>query len=301
MDSDKNVLDDWDHNAPQRFTTSFDELIQKDDLDAILICSPTDTHAQHVIAAAQAGIHIFCEKPLDLSLGKVLEVLEIVKQNKVQLMLGFNRRFDKEFRKAHDMIKKGAIGNIRLIKIASRDPQAPPINYIKQSGGIFLDMTIHDFDMARYICGKEVVEVYAKGTAFNSEIKPTGDIDTAVTTLIFEDDSMAIIDNSRECSYGYDQRIEIFGSKGMIQVNNNFHNSNKLFTKEGVRGSLPLNFFIDRYKKAYQAEVQKFINCIVHKKSIPVNGFDGLVSLKIGLAAQKSLIENRPVRVDEIS
>ena len=196
---------------------SYEQMIKESTIDAVVICSPTDTHADYVQMAAYAGIAVFCEKPLDLNLGRVLEVLKLVESKGIKLMLGFNRRFDQEFLKVKKLVAQGAIGNHHLVKITSRDPQAPPISYVVQSGGLFLDMTIHDFDMARFLVDKEVVEVYAKGAALiNPELSRVGDIDSAVITLTYEDGTMAIIDNSREAAYGYDQRVEVFGSKGMV-------------------------------------------------------------------------------------
>jgi len=282
-------------------TNSFEELLTLSDLDSVVICSPTDTHAEYVELAAKTGIHIFCEKPLDLSLKRVVDVLEIVEKANVKLMLGFNRRFDKEFMKLQELVKDGAIGEPHIVKITSRDPEAPPVSYIEKSGGLFLDMTIHDFDMARFVVNKEVDEVYAKGAVLvDKAIGNVGDIDTAVITLTYTDGSMAIIDNSREAAYGYDQRIEVFGSKGMIQADNNFHNSHRLYNKEGVQGALPLHFFLERYEKAYKTEMSDFIQGLENGSKMPVNGNDGLQSLKIGLAAIKSLQEKRPIKISEI-
>ena len=282
-------------------TTSYETMINSKTLDAVVICTPNESHANYIEIAAKAGIHIFCEKPLDLNLSRVVEVLSVVKDSGVKLMLGFNRRFDKEFIKIHDLVEEGEVGTPHLVKITSRDPKAPSISYIKKSGGLFLDMTIHDFDMARYIVGKEVTEVYAKGAVLvDKKIGEVGDIDTAVVILTYEDQSMAVIDNSREAKYGYDQRIEVFGSKGMVQSNNNFHDSHRLYTVSGVETSLPLHFFLERYAEAYKKELQAFLSCLINGVSPPVNGQDGLISLKIGLAALKSIKEDRPVRIDEI-
>jgi myo-inositol 2-dehydrogenase/D-chiro-inositol 1-dehydrogenase len=282
-------------------TSLFEEMLTVAEFDAIIICSPTDTHASYVEIAAKAGKHIFCEKPLDLSLKRVIEVLDIVKDSNIKLMLGFNRRFDKEFRKVQQVVKNGEIGEPHIVKITSRDPGAPPVSYIKKSGGLFLDMTIHDFDMARFVVGKEVEEVYAKGAVLiDSAIGEVGDIDTAVITLTYTDGTMAIIDNSREAAYGYDQRIEVFGSKGMVLGNNNFHDSHRVYNKDGVQGALPLNFFLERYADAYKTEIDDFINSLETDKEISVNGEDGKISLIIGLAAIKSLQEKRPVKISEI-
>jgi myo-inositol 2-dehydrogenase/D-chiro-inositol 1-dehydrogenase len=283
------------------FTRSFDELLAIPDLDAVVICSPTDTHADYVVKAAKAGKHIFCEKPLDLSLERVKEVLETVKESGVRLMLGFNRRFDPEFRKIRQLVESGQVGDPQIIKITSRDPGPPPLSYIKSSGGMFLDMTIHDFDMARYISGKEVREVYARAAVkVDPAIAEAGDVDTAVITLTFEDDSMAVIDNCRRAAYGYDQRLEVFGSKGMAQAENNFPNTHKLFTEESVSGDLPLYFFLERYDASYNQELSEFVDALASGGVMPVDGKDGLISIALGLAARLSVKENRPVAMTEI-
>ncbi|MBL6665811.1 MAG: inositol 2-dehydrogenase [Flavobacteriaceae bacterium] len=281
---------------------SYKQMIKESTIDAVVICSPTDTHADYVEMAAYAGIAVFCEKPLDLNLGRVLEVLKLVESKGIKLMLGFNRRFDQEFLKVKKLVAQGAIGNHHLVKITSRDPQAPPISYVVQSGGLFLDMTIHDFDMARFLVDKEVVEVYAKGAALiNPELSRVGDIDSAVITLTYEDGTMAIIDNSREAAYGYDQRVEVFGSRGMVKADNNLHDTHQLFNSEGSHAALPLHFFLERYAAAYKTEIREFIYALSNNTDLPVDGNDGLQSLKIGLAAIKSIKENRPVKTAEIN
>ena len=281
---------------------SYENFLLNDEIEAVVICSPTDSHAEFVSLAAKKGKHIFCEKPLDLSLDRVIEVLEIIKQTNVKLMLGFNRRFDKDFAKLKALFDQGAIGDHHLLKITSRDPKAPPLDYIKKSGGLFLDMTIHDFDMARFVVNKEVEEVYAKGAVFiNPKIGSVGDIDTAVIVLTYKDGTIAVIDNSREASYGYDQRIEVFGSKGMLKAENNLIDSHKLYTVEGTKTSNPLYFFLERYSEAYKKEMESFISALENKSSVPVNGYDGLQSLLIGLAAIKSYQEKRPVNLAEMN
>jgi len=283
------------------FVKTFDELLTIPELDAVIICSPTDTHADYVIKAAKAGKQIFCEKPLDLSLNRVQEVLGVVDEAGVKLMLGFNRRFDPEFKKIRQLVENNVVGDPQIIKITSRDPGPPPISYIKVSGGMFLDMTIHDFDMARYISGKQVKEVFAKATVkADPEIGEAGDVDTAIITLTFEDDSMAVIDNCRKAVYGYDQRLEVFGSKGMAQAENNFPNNHKLYTETGVLGDLPLHFFLERYDASYNQEIREFIDALISEAEMPVNGEDGLLSIAIGLAAKKSVKEERPVKIEEI-
>lgn len=298
LDEPKNIADEFNVNY---FVKTIYELIALPDLDGIVICSPTDTHADYVEKAAKAGKQIFCEKPLDLSLDRVQEVTAIVEEAGVSLMLGFNRRFDPEFKKIRELVVNGSIGEPQIVKITSRDPGPPPVEYVKVSGGIFLDMTIHDFDMARYISGKQVKEVYAKGAVMvDPEIGKAGDIDTASIILTFEDDTMAIIDNCRRAVYGYDQRLEVFGSKGMAQAENNFPNNHKLYTESGVSSDLPLHFFLERYDASYNQEMKEFIDALVSGGKMPVDGNDGLMSIAIGLAAKKSVKENRPVKISEI-
>ena len=281
---------------------NYKDLLEIKELEAIVICTPTNTHADYVEIAAKSGKHIFCEKPLDLNLQRINDVLKVVEKSKIKLMIGFNRRYDNEFCKVKSSVKSGFVGEPYLVKITSRDPAAPPIEYIKNSGGLFLDMTIHDFDMARFIVDKEIQEVYAKGEAFTDiSISKAGDIDTAVIVLKYTDSTLAIIDNSRKAAYGYDQRLEVFGSKGMIQANNVMIDNNNLFTQNGVKSSLPMNFFMERYADAYKKEIIDFIDSVTNNKQVSVSGIDGLKSLQIGLAANKSLKENRPVKVDEIT
>ena len=280
---------------------TYKDLLNVKEVKALIICTPTDTHAEYVELAALVGKHVFCEKPLDLNINRVIEVIEIVKKTKIKLMIGFNRRFDSEFGRVKKRIENGDIGEPHLVKITSRDPSPPPLSYIKHSGGLFLDMTVHDFDMARFIVEKEVEEVYARGaTLTDNKILEVGDIDTAVIILKYTDSTMAVIDNSRKASYGYDQRIEVFGSKGMVQGNNIIKDNHILYNEKGVESSLPMHFFLERYADAYILEIKNFIDSLINNKSIQVSGIDGLESLRIGLAAKKSFQENRPVKLNEI-
>ena len=279
----------------------FNELVTIDKLDAIVICTPTNTHANYIETSAKLGIQIFCEKPLDLNIQRVKDVLKVVDKSKVKLMIGFNRRFDNEFRKVKTSINNGEIGNPHIVKITSRDPSPPPVEYIKNSGGLFLDMTIHDFDMARFIVDKEIDEIYVKGEALiDQEIQKAGDIDTAVVIMKYVDSTLAVIDNSRKAAYGYDQRIEVFGSKGMIQVNNIKVDNSKLYNQNGIISSLPMDFFLERYMEAYKIEIQDFVDSVINDRIVSVTGIDGLKSLQIVLAAKKSLLENRAVKINEI-
>jgi myo-inositol 2-dehydrogenase/D-chiro-inositol 1-dehydrogenase len=271
-------------------------------IDAVAICSSTDTHAKIISEAAQAGKHIFCEKPIDHSLEKIDTALSAVEKAGVKLMVGFNRRFDPNFRRVRELIETGEIGVPRILRITSRDPAPPPIEYIKVSGGIFLDMTIHDFDMARYLMGCEVTQVFvAGGVMVDPMIGEAGDLDTAITTLWFENGAIGTIDNCREAAYGYDQRVEVLGAYGMSQAENNTPDRHVLSTKAGVVSAKPLYFFLERYMDAYIREIKAFANAVMNHTPIPVTGTDGRAAVVIGLAAMKSYRESRPVKISEIS
>ncbi len=283
------------------YSSNYQEIVNNPDIDAVIICSPTNTHAQYIIDFARSGKHIFCEKPIDLDLNTIQNALNIVEECNVKMMVGFNRRFDSNFKKIKQMVDDGKIGDPHILKITSRDPAPPPAEYISVSGGMFLDMTIHDFDMARFIVGSEVEEVYAAaGVMVDSAIGDAGDVDTAIITLRFKNGAMGVIDNSRKAVYGYDQRVEIFGSKGMVKVDNNVPDNHNYFSKDGIHSSLPLNFFMDRYTEAYAIEIREFCMAVLDDKPVPVGGIDGLCAVMIGLAAKKSVEENRPVEISEI-
>ena len=270
-------------------------------IDAVAICSSTDTHAKIVIEAAQAGKHIFCEKPIDLDLAKIDAALAAVEKAGVKLQIGFNRRFDPNFRRVRQMVAEGKIGEPHLIRITSRDPAPPPISYVKVSGGLFLDMTIHDFDMARYLSHSEVVEVFtAAGVMVDPAIGEAGDVDTAVITLRFASGAIGTIDNSRKAVYGYDQRVEVFGSGGMVQAFNNTPDSNVYANAEGVHSAKPLYFFLERYMESFIAEMKEFAESNQENTMPPVIGIDGRIPVAIGMAAKKSYLEKRPVAVREM-
>ncbi|MBZ4644512.1 MAG: iolG, partial [Clostridia bacterium] len=215
-------IKDWAHSLGiENVTNDYHDILNDPEIDAVLICSSTDTHSQITIEAAKAGKHIFCEKPIDYDLDRIHAALKAVEEAGVKFQVGFNRRFDHNFKQVRELIKAGKIGEPHIIKITSRDPEPPPVEYVKVSGGIFLDMTIHDFDMARYLSGSEVEEVYAQGAVLvDPAIGEAGDVDTAVITLKFKNGAIGIIDNSRKAVYGYDQRVEVFGSKGCVTVSN---------------------------------------------------------------------------------
>lgn len=271
-------------------------------IDAVAICSSTDTHAKIVVEAAGAGKHIFCEKPIDLRLERIDAALQAVEKAGVKLQIGFNRRFDPNFRKVHNMVAEGKIGTPHIVRITSRDPAPPPISYVKVSGGMFLDMTIHDFDMARYLSGSEVEEVYtAAGVMVDAAIGEAGDVDTAVITLRFANGAIGTIDNSRKAVYGYDQRVEVFGSNGMVQAHNNTPDQDVYFNAEGVHSARPLYFFLERYMESFIAEMKEFVQCIRENSSPLVTGIDGRIPVVMGMAAKKSYLEHRPVRLSEIA
>ncbi|KGQ66720.1 inositol 2-dehydrogenase [Gallibacterium anatis] len=277
------------------------KILQDPEIDAVLVCSSTNTHAPISIEAAQAGKHIFCEKPVDPNKDKIREVLDVVDKARVKFQVGFNRRFDHNFKAIKDRVVAGDIGEPHLIRVTSRDPDAPPIEYVKVSGGMFFDMTIHDFDMIRYLSGSEVVEVYAAGGVLvNPEIGKAGDIDTAVITLKLANGAIGVIDNSRKAIYGYDQRAEVFGSKGAVQTSNDTNSTAVYSCEAGVIAEKPKYFFLERYMQSFAEEIRCFIDSIVNDTPTAVNGNDGLQPVLIALAAQKSLEEGRPVKLSEV-
>jgi len=275
------------------------KILEDPEIKALLIFSSTDTHAQIIIESAEAGKDIFCEKPIDFDLNKIHQALDAVEKAGVKFQVGFNRRFDHNFKKVRDMIQEGKIGDVHIVKITSRDPEPPPIEYVKSSGGLFFDMMIHDFDMARYLTNSEVTEVYASAAVLvDPAIGEAGDVDTAIVTLKFANGALGVIDNSRKAVYGYDQRVEVFGSKGCITVSNDVPTTAVLSCVEGVISDKPKYFFPERYKDAYIEELKAFFDCIINDTEPPVTGRDGLEPILIGMAANKSLAESRPVKIE---
>ncbi len=272
------------------------------DADAVAICTSTDTHVDMMVAAAGAGRAIFCEKPVSLDLGEVDRGLAAVEAATVPLQIGFNRRFDPSHRGVADAVATGRLGEVHLCNITSRDPGPPPIEYIAASGGIFCDMTIHDFDMARFVTGSDVIEVYATGAVrIDPEIGEAGDLDTAVVVLTHENGAITTIDNSRRAVYGYDQRVEAFGSHGMAG-SDNFHEANsRVATSAGFESPPLQHFFLERYTRSYLDQWDAFVEMVRDGTPSPVSGADGRAPLVIGLAAWKSVQERRPVRCDEIT
>ena len=284
----------------RRVVQDYHELLADKDIEAILIATSTNTHAFIMKDVAAAGKHIFCEKPLALELDKIDEALEAVEKAGVKLQVGFNRRFDKSFQQVHQIVASGEIGRPCILRITNRDPDFPAMEFMRVSGGMFLDMTIHDFDMARFQVG-EVEEVYATGgVLIEPELKEFGDIDTNVVTLKFANGAVGAIDNSRKAVYGYDQRLEVFCSNGTAMANNEAENTAVKGNPDGFHSAKPPYFFMQRYAPCYVDEVRQFIECVRDDKPTPTTGKDGRAAVVLGYAAGKSLRENRPVKVSEI-
>jgi myo-inositol 2-dehydrogenase/D-chiro-inositol 1-dehydrogenase len=282
--------------------TDPNEVISDPNIDAVVICSVSDTHAQLITEAANAGKHIFCEKPIALDLDKIDAALDAVERAGVKLQIGFQRRFDPSFHAAKTLIASGEVGEPRVLRITSRDPAPAPLAYLAGSGGIFMDMTIHDFDMARFLVDSPIEEVYAVGNVLvDPEIGEVAhDLDTAVITLQYANGAFCTIDNCRQSDYGYDQRVEWFGSGGRVVVGNHKPHQAVHSDKDGVHAAKPLYFYLERYMDAYVAEMQAFIEAVDQDKPIPVTGIDGREPAVIGMAAWKSVREHRPVKLSEI-
>lgn len=285
-----------------KVTKDYKDILNDKDIDAVLVCSSTDTHAAISIEAINAGKHVFCEKPVDHSIEKIQAVAYALKEHPdIKFQVGFNRRFDHNFaaiRKAYD---DGKIGEAHILKITSRDPEPPNPAYIKVSGGIFLDMTIHDFDMACFLTDSDVEELYVNSAVLvDPAIGEQGDVDTAIITMKMANGALAVIDNSRKAAYGYDQRAELFGSKGMVATSNDTVSSAVISNADGVTGEKPLFFFLERYMGSFSEEMRQFTEAVINDTEVPVGIHAGLQSVKIGLAARKSVEEHRPVKISEI-
>lgn len=275
-----------------------DELIASSDIDALAVCTSTDTHVDLIVRAAENGKAIFCEKPVSLNLDEVDRALEAVTKHNVKFMVGFNRRFDPAHNSVAQAVKNGAIGAPELVTITSRDPAPPPIEYVKVSGGIFVDMMIHDFDMARFVVGSPVIEVFAKGSCLvDPAIGEAGDVDTATVLLTHENGCLTTINNSRRSAYGYDQRVEVFGSQGRAMSDNPPIHTGTVLTAEGNRGTVIPNFFIERYTQGYLNEWTDFAEYVANEGPSPVDGQDGRAPVVIGMAAGESLRTGLPVKV----
>ena len=285
-----------------KVTKDYKDILNDKDIDAVLVCSSTDTHAAISIEAINAGKHVFCEKPVDHSIEKIQAVADALKEHpEIKFQVGFNRLFDHNFaaiRKAYD---DGKIGEAHILKITSRDPEPPNPAYIKVSGGIFLDMTIHDFDMACFLTDSDVEELYVNSAVLvDPAIGEQGDVDTAIITMKMANGALAVIDNSRKAAYGYDQRAELFGSKGMVATSNDTVSSAVISNADGVTGEKPLFFFLERYMGSFSEEMRQFTEAVINDTEVPVGIHAGLQSVKIGLAARKSVEEHRPVKISEI-
>ncbi|NKB77486.1 MAG: inositol 2-dehydrogenase [Gammaproteobacteria bacterium] len=272
------------------------QIFESKSIDGVLICSATDTHADLIERAVEAGKHVFCEKPIDLSLRRVQQCVTQVSASELKIMVAFNRRFDPNFQTLQRQITAGEIGKIELVSIISKDPSPPPIDYINVSGGLFRDMTIHDFDMARFLLGEDIVSVSAMGTCLvDSAIGEAGDIDTASVLLSTTSGKLAQISNSRRASFGYDQRIEAHGSKGMLIAQNLNENAVVSYNQSGVHSAKPLRFFLERYEAAYRSELDAFVRSL-NGENVEIPGMDdGLKALQLAEAALQSLQEGRNI------
>ena len=278
------------------------ELIARADVDAVAICSSTGSHVELLVEAAGAGKPVFLEKPVSLDLAEVDRGLQAVSEAGVLLQLGFNRRFDPAHASVRAAVESGALGTLELVRITSRDPAPPPLDYLRASGGIFLDMTVHDFDMARFLTGTEVEEVYARGEVrVDPAIGEAGDLDTVVVVLRHCDGTLTVIDDSRRAAYGYDQRVEAFGSGGMAASGNPPLHTGSTLTADGARGPVLPHFFMERYRASYLAGWAAFERAVRAGRPPAVTGEDGRRALVLGLAARRSAAEGRPVRVDEVT
>ena len=277
------------------------ELINKKKLDAVFICSSTDTHAGFIEIASNAGIHCFCEKPIDMDLVKVEKILKIVEENKTKLMVAFNRRFDEGFRQIRDKVQKGDLKDVYTLKITSRDPSPPKVSYIRRSGGLFMDMMIHDFDMARYVIGSEVERVYTlAGNLVDPIIGESGDVDTAVVVLKFSNGVIGTIENCRQSAYGYDQRVEVHGRGGMLTTDNLHSNNHQFYSQQSISKPRLQTFFLERYAQAYRDEVKSFVSSVLKNEPPKITGHDGLQAMRLALAAKKSFDDKKEVFLHEI-
>ncbi len=276
-------------------------LIGRDELDAVLICSATHVHEEQVCSAAEAGKHIFCEKPLAFERAAIDRMEAAVRKNGVLLQVGFNRRFDSVFARVRAGIEAGEVGKLHTLRVISRDPEPPPIEYVRNSGGLFVDMTIHDFDMVRFLSGSEVEEVYTMADCkVDPKIGEAGDVDTAVIMLRFANGVIATIENSRQAVYGYDQRVEAFGSGGSISTDNVYPNTATIATAQAVQRDLPLRFFLERYTESYVNELNSFVAAVRGGEATPVGIQDGRAPVILGEAALRSHREQRPVKISEL-
>lgn len=268
------------------------------DLDAVIIASPSDRHAQQVSTAIEKDLHVFCEKPLDKSLAAHILIKKLLEKSQVKLQIGFNRRFDRDFARIKAVREKYPDHRAHLLKITSRDPSPPGAEYLKNCGGLFFDMTIHDFDMARFLMGSDITEVFVRGARLiQPPLDHDTDIDTAIITLKFENGAYGVIDNSRRSNYGYDQRAEIFGAFGSIKNDNHRDTSVERYNEAGTVLAKPQEFFLERYQESYLNEMTIFVDTCLSNKPISPNINDAIAALRVAMACDISLKENRPVKV----
>lgn len=299
------AIADVDHGAAEALagrlrvpavTTDYRDLLARDDIDAVVVCTPTATHYDVLLASVAAGKAIFTEKPIDLELARIDAINAAVAARGVPMMVGFQRRYDPDFARVRAMVDAGAVGDVHVVRITSRDAVPPPRSFVPTSGGIFLDMTVHDLDMARFLTGREVEGVYARASVLvDPMFAEEGDWDTAVVTLTLEGGLLATIDNSRKAVYGQDQRVEVFGSAGVVAATNHAVDRVTSADEAGRHASRLMAFFPERYADAYRLEMQAFVNAVQAGQPMPVTGDDGRRATAIALAAARSARENRYV------
>lgn len=277
-----------------------EQIISDPSIDAVFICTSTPSHIDLIVRSAKAGKHIFCEKPVHTDLDQIRIADAAVKEAGVKFQVGFVRRFDHNHKAVRDAVMSGKLGQPHMVKVCSRDPDHPPMDYVKVSGGIFVDMTIHDFDMVRYLSGSEAVEVFAMGAVADKRYAEYDDVDVAAVMIRFENGALGIIDNDRASKYGYDQRTEVQGEFGCAQVSNDLNNTAMISTGDGVEVSKPTWFFLERYNNAFIEEEIAFVDAILNDTDVPVKMIDGLMPVAMAIAAQKSRIENRVVKLSEV-
>lgn len=289
------------HYGIPKFVADYSELLANNELDAVAICSASQTHPAIIKDAAAAGKHIFCEKPIGFELSEIDEMLAVVDKAGVKLQVGFNRRFDANFRRVRERVVAGEIGTPHILRITSRDPEAPPPDYLAGWGGIFKETTIHDFDMARFIIESEVKRIYVAGGVLGyPQFADSNDLDTVVITLHFANGTIGTIDNGYQAVYGYDQRLEVYGSKGLVWVENERPDMHHYANAEGIYQAKPLYFFLERYLESYRVEMQAFVDAVLNDTPTPVTGHDGRAPIVLAIAAQKSYAEGRPIDISEI-
>jgi myo-inositol 2-dehydrogenase / D-chiro-inositol 1-dehydrogenase len=288
-------------NGDPEFAADHAGIMADETIDAVAICSATPTHPAIIEEAAAAGKHVFCEKPIGLELPEIDKSLAAVDEAGIKLQVGFNRRFDANFQRVRERVVAGDIGTPHVLRLTSRDPEAPPPDYLATWGGIFKETTIHDFDMARFIMGSEVTKIYVAGGVLGyPQFAASNDLDTVVITLHFASGALGAIDNGYQAVYGYDQRLEVYGSRGMVRIENERPDVHEYANAGGVVKARPHYFFLDRYLDSYRAEMQAFVDCVLNDTPTPVTGYDGRVPIVMALAAQKSYDEGRPVAISEI-